>query len=300
MILATLAGLALAAEPVTVATIDPKHRLVEGVTTDGKTIWVSSLIDRQILQCRKACATIATLPDGLHPFALAWDNKRHWLWVAADCPPGLPFLKPCERGALIALDRRGRTRARISPPAGAFHPGDVSAAGGQVFASDSQNGAVYRLIPSGKALIALVAPGIGKSAQGSALDQSGNRLIVADYSQGVTAVELTSRKRTILMRPEGRPLRGLDGLVRCGTSYYAIYNGAPPGRLLRFQVDGERIRFETLIEGGALADPTQLAIRGGELLIIGNAGWEAATKDLGAARDPAPILAVKLAEKCER
>ena len=57
MILAMVAAVALV--PQTVATIDPKHRLVEGVASDGTTIWASSLIDRQILQCRKSCTTTA-------------------------------------------------------------------------------------------------------------------------------------------------------------------------------------------------------------------------------------------------
>ena len=114
MILAAVAALSLAAEPATAVTIDPSHRLIEGVASDGHTIWVSSLIDRQILQCRDLCTAIATLPEGLHPFAMAWDAKRRKLWVAADCPPNVPFIKACER-ALVALDARGRMRTRISP-----------------------------------------------------------------------------------------------------------------------------------------------------------------------------------------
>ena len=107
MILAALAALASPVQPATAATIDPNHRLIEGVASDGRTIWVSSLIDRQILQCKKRCKTIATLPEGLHPFAIAWDAVRQRIWVAADCPPGVPFITACERGALIALDKQG-------------------------------------------------------------------------------------------------------------------------------------------------------------------------------------------------
>ena len=75
---------AVAAQPQTVLTVDPKHRLVEGVASDGTTIWVSSILDRQILACRTTCRTFATLPAGIHPFAIAWDGDRKRLWVAAD------------------------------------------------------------------------------------------------------------------------------------------------------------------------------------------------------------------------
>ena len=85
---------AAAAQPRTILTIDPSHRLVEGVASDGKTIWVSSILDRQIMACRKKCRSFATLPAPLHPFAVAWDKTRQRLWVAADCPPGVPAIKP--------------------------------------------------------------------------------------------------------------------------------------------------------------------------------------------------------------
>lgn len=291
MISALLAAVAL--HPQTLLTVDPAHRLVEGVATDGKTIWLSSLIDGQILRCRgkAGCKTLATLPSGLHPFAIAWDSNRKRLWVAADCPPGVSFIKACERGAVLAFDTKGRLRARIGQSVGSFHPGDVSVSNGRVFVSDSQSGAVYELLPAGNALAALVPRGVGKSGQGSALDPSGKRLIVADYSQGVTTIDLQTGARTILKRDNDRPLRGIDGVLRCGGSYYAVYNGEPPGAVLRFTVEGERIRFEPVIDGAPLVDPTQLATDGKRLLVVGNAGWELAMK--GQPRsEGAPILTI--------
>ena len=85
------------------------------MASDGRTIWVSSILDRQILACRKRCKTLATLPAPLHPFAIAWDATRKRLWVAADCPSGVAAITPCDRGALIGLDTSGRIRTRIAP-----------------------------------------------------------------------------------------------------------------------------------------------------------------------------------------
>jgi len=300
VILAAVAAVALAAEPATAVTIDPSHRLIEGVASDGHTIWVSSLIDRQILQCRDLCTAIATLPEGLHPFAIAWDAKRRKLWVAADCPPNVPFIKACERGALIALDARGRIRTRISPPIGSFHPGDVSAGGGgQVFVSDSQTGAVYRLLPSGKALMAIVLPGVGKSGQGSVLDAAGNGLIVSDYSQGIAAIDLASGKRTVLPRLVSKPLlRGVDGLARCGDTYFGIYNGSSPGRILAIKVSPKGADYADLIDGLRLPDPTQIAFDGKRLLVVSDAGWELAAKDAPRANGT-HILAIPLGRDCK-
>jgi hypothetical protein len=290
---------AAAAQPQTVLTIDPKHRLVEGVASDGKTIWVSSILDRQVLSCRATCATLATLPEPLHPFAIAWDSLRQRLWIAADCPAGVPGIKPCERGALLALDARGRIQTRIAPFIGEFHPGDVSVSGRQVFVSDSQNGMVFRLTDNERGIMAVVLPDTGKSAQGSALDRTGTQLVVADYSQGIGITGITTFKRTLLPRQDGKPLRGVDGLVRCGSTYYGIYNGAAPGALVSFTTDGKTIRFDQPVRQLELPDPTQIALDGRRLLIVADSGWAAVGKGDAPRKSGAPILAVPLSSDCQ-
>jgi sugar lactone lactonase YvrE len=297
VIIALVAAAAL--QPQTILTIDPSHRLVEGIASDGKTIWVSSILDRQVLACRKTCRTIATLPAPLHPFAIAWDRQRKQLWVAADCPPGVPAITACERGALIGLDSRGRVRARISPSVGSFHPGDVSAAGGQVFVSDSQNGLVFRLLPSGKALMVVNLPGDGKSAQGTALTPDGEALIAADYSLGVRALDLATFKATVLPRQDGKPLRGIDGLARCGSTYYGIYNGAAPGLLVAFTRTAQGIAFSQPLGEVTLPDPTQIAYDGKRLLIVAVSGWATIDKPDVPRTTGAPIVAVRLSHDCQ-
>lgn len=224
-----LLALAAAAtvRPQTVLTIDRRHRLVEGVASDGKTIWVSSVMDRTILTCARTCRTLAILPKGLHPLGIAWDKTRDRLWVTADCPQVDPIPK-CDRGALLGLDRNGRIKIRVTPSAATFHPGDVSATGGGVFVSDSLWGLVYRLEESGR-LVALFPPAKNRSAQGTALTPDGKHLILADYSQGIVSIDLATGARTLLPLANGKPLRGVDGLTRCGSIYYGIYNGATPG-----------------------------------------------------------------------
>lgn len=296
MILALFAAAAL--QPQTVVTVDPAHRLIEGVASDGKTVWLSSLIDRQILACTTSCKTLATLPEGLHPFAIAWDSSRKRLWVAADCPPGVSFIKACDRGAVMAFNANGRLLARISPSEGAFHPGDISAADGKVFVSDSQNGTVYRVRKNDQGLIPIVSPGTGKSAQGSAYDKANNRLIVADYSQGITAIDLATNARTLLLRDNGRPLRGVDGLVKCGKDFLAIYNGQAPGAFVAFSIAGDKLTLREPAEGYATVDPTQVASDGKRIYIVPNAGWEAAMKGETSRAEGAPIHAFPVAAVC--
>lgn len=296
MILAAL--FLAAAPPQIILTIDPKHRLVEGVASDGKTIFVSSILDRTILQCRQSCRLLAILPAGLHPFAIAWDATRSRLWVAGDCPANVEGITACAQGALLALDRRGRIRMRVTAAASPFHPGDVSASAAGVFVSDSQSGAVYRLSSGGKSLSALVPPGIGKSGQGTAADPSGKTLIVADYAQGIAAVDLASGARTLLPRQDGKPLRGVDGLARCGNSYIGVYNALAPGALLTIRMRPGAIEYGELVEGLKLVDPTQVAFDGKRLLVVADSGW-AMLDEPGPRKSGAPIIAIPLGTDCK-
>lgn len=286
----------MAAQPQPILTIDPKHRLVEGVASDGRTIWVSSVLDRQILACRSGCRTWARLPDGLYPFAIALDNKTRTLWVAADCPPGVPVIKACDRGVLIGLDERGRVRMQVTPQSGSFHPGDVSVSAAGTFVSDSQNGAVYLLARNGAALRPVVKPGVGKSGQGSALNGAGNRLVVADYTQGITTIDLATGIRTILLRRDGKPQRGIDGLVRCGSTYFGIYNGSLRGALMAISL---RERDLSVDEVSALSDPTQLTYDGKRMLIVVDSGWATIDKPESSRVSGAQILAVPLSKDCK-
>lgn len=282
-----------------VLTIDPKHRIVEGVASDGQTIWVSSLVDRKILACTPAsCRTLVTLPAGLHPFGIAWDFKRDRLWVGADCPPGLSFIKACERGALLAYDRNGKLKTRIASVGGAFHPGDVSAVSTGVYVSDSQSGAVYQLTKSGQALEPIVEAGVGKSAQGSALDLDGRTLVVADYSKGIAAIDLVDGTRTLLPRAGDKPLRGIDGLVRCGNTFYGIYNGSAPGTLVTIQREGNQITVGQPLGAVTLPDPTQLALAGQRLFVIADSGWATIDKKGFTRTAGTPIYAIDLPGDC--
>ena len=290
---------AAAVQPQPILTIDPRHRLVEGVASDGKTMWVSSVLDRQILACNSTCRVFARIVAPLHPFALAWDSTRHRLWVAADCPPGVAAIKACNRGALIGLNAGGKVMTRIAPASGNFHPGDVSAAAGGVFVSDSQNGAVYRLGKTGYSLDAVIAPGIGKSAQGTALDESGAKLVVADYSQGIGIVDLASGTRKLLPRQDGKPLRGVDGMVRCGSTYFAVYNGSSPGTLLSIGLTDSGLGFGQPLGDVTLPDPTQIALDGNRLLIVADSGWATMDKPGFVRTQGASIVEVPLSQGCQ-
>lgn len=292
-----IAAAAAVAQPQAVITVPPQHRLVEGVATDGSAIYVSSVLDRQILACVRTCRTIATLPEGLHPLGIAFDWGRKLLWVAADCPDVAGIAK-CDRGALVAINRLGQIRGRFAPAKMPFHPGDVFASQSGIFVSDSQNGLVWSLLPRRLGLRAVNRPGDGRSAQGTALTPSGTELIVADYARGIGRIDLKSTATTWLPRQDGNPAVGIDGLVRCGDSYLGVFNGSAPARIWRIRLRPGGIQRDELVEGLTLTDPTQIAFDGKRVLVVSDSGWERIGKGETVRRAGAQILAIPMGRNC--
>lgn len=288
------------ADPAVVLTIPAEHRLIEGVATDGATIWTSSVVDRKILASRDGRLTVLALPDGVGaPLGIAWDAGRRRLWIAANCPE-LPELKGCTGAALLAIDASGAVKARLRPAGeGKFTPGDVSVWQDQVFVSDSGNGAVWRCRGDCTALEPVIAPRTGRaSAQGSAVYDEGRRLLVADYALGLISVDLATGGETRILMEDGNPLRGVDGLVRTGDSFVAVRNPAVPGRVFGFRVAGDRIAdLRVVVEGGAIVDPTQIAVDGQRLLLVADSQWSAHLPRTDGStpppQKPTPIVAIE-------
>lgn len=266
MIALILAAAALAPEASVALTIDPKHRLIEGLASDGVTLFASSVLDRTILACTDKCEAAFQLEGPALPLGMTWDSKRKLLWIAIHCP-ALPQVKPCP-GEVRGVSRAGkiRYRHRLGP---GFAPGDVSIAGKSVIISDSATGQIYRLDPKKGGWAALIKGGEIKSGQGTALLENGT-LIAADYSKGVSRISLKSGDRTILLRDDGKPLRGIDGMVADRINVYGIYNGQNPGKLLYLRMYGDTLRFDDL---GDIPDPTQLAVQGPWVFAVTNSGW---------------------------
>ncbi len=290
-LLLILAGAAEPPAPQLAFGVPAEHRLIEGIASDGRDVWLSSVLDRTILERHDGVLRAIPLPAGiLYPLGIAWDAHRHWLWIATDCPD-LPGIGKCTQGALLAIDRTGRVRAQASASP-SFHPGDVSAAGGRVFVSDSQTGAVFAYDDKTKALDPVIAVGIGRSAQGSV--SVGGHLIVADYRCGIASVDLATGVRTLLPLADGTPLSGVDGLVRVKGGFVGVRNGTKTPAIVAFKTDGKTITdVKILAHGGALKDPTQIAVSSDHLLVVGEAGWDNAAAGSGRA-GPTPILSLAI------
>ncbi len=264
-------------KPTTLIEVPATHRLIEGIATDGETIWLSSVIDRQILVWKGGkLVKVFAMPTGTaRPLGLAYDARRHWLWIATDCPR-LAASDPCTGGGLIAIDRRNRIKARLLPE-GEAHFGDVSVDAGVVHVSDSSNGAVYACRDACRALETVIPVGVGRSAQSSVRYAAGQRLLVADYGAGIGSIGVNG-KRTPIVREDGRLVRGVDGLARAGAWFIAVQNSQSPGIVFAFRLaaDGTHMTdLQTLVAGADVPEPTQIAVSGKRILVVADAQWAA-------------------------
>ncbi|MBC9031551.1 hypothetical protein IAG41_04020 [Sphingomonas sp. JC676] len=300
MIPAALFGLlAQDAPPAVEFAVPAQYRLIEGVASDGETVWLSSILDRMIVEYRKRRFRAVPMPKGEGaPLGIAWDAGRGWLWVAANCPDVLK-LADCRTG-LVAIDRSGKPRASLRPAGDTpFTPGDVSVWRDQVFVSDGANGAVYRCRGDCRELTVVIAPRQKGSAQGTVVYDGGKRLLVADYGRGLISVDLATLAETPVPLEDGSLLPGVDGMVADGDGFVGVRNASIPGKAWRFRIsaDNHVTRLEVAAQGGAIVDPTQIARAGDKLLIVADSQWSAYSPDkdgkVSGVQKPTPIVAIQ-------
>ena len=126
----------------------------------------------------------------------------------------------------------------------------------------------------------------------------GTSAIVADYARGIGRIDLKTGATAWLPLPNGKPLTGVDGLVRCGERYFGVYNGSSPGRVLSITVRAGTIEAHDIPSGSQIADPTQITFDGKRLLVVANSGWQGAGTPRGRSRGSASIMAIPLASGC--
>jgi hypothetical protein len=175
---------------------------------------------------------------------------------------------------------------------------------GDVFVSDGDSGAVYRVDHNEDKLDILVDKGTFRSPQTPALSPDGRRLLVPDYSRGIGIVDLANKQVKLLQHPKELSLGGIDGMYLSGRTLIAIQNGTVPERLIRMTLDeslARVLRWETIeANWPGLGDPTHGVIAGDQFYFIANSGWDRMADDgsvkPGATFDPATVRRMPLRE----
>jgi sugar lactone lactonase YvrE len=233
------------------------------------------------------------------PAGMKVDAPRNRLCVAsaASFGPGRELPDAVTGILCFALDD-GRPVRTLRLPAGwkgFLNDLAIDPATGTLYTTNTSTGAVLRATLGDTDLRELLPDDAVPGANGIALDASGRVLFVAG-DEGITRVDLGTKKAARLERAARVVVGSIDGLYFWKGSLVGIQNGVHPGRVLRFQLDGplRRIERSEVLEAYApwMEGPTTGAIDGDSLLYLANTQlrrWLA-----GADPDPAELVPVQV------
>jgi hypothetical protein len=171
---------------------------------------------------------------------------------------------------------------------------------GTVYVSDSLASGIYRLRPGEQMLEVFVPKEIFKASQGLAFSADEKTIYVADFSDGVWALDVASKERHLLESPSNVWLAGLDGLSRVGNNLIAVQIGVRPERVLRLNLDpkAEKISSVEILEMNhpEYEAPIQGVIDGKTFVYVANSQLELGNAETGAfAEDRArPTVVLRL------
>jgi hypothetical protein len=296
------------------ATLPETDFFAEGISHDpGRGVWyVASIRHRKVARIDRAGRAVEFLKEAQDSLwavlGVRADPERSTLWVTTAALPQMAGYVAADSGrsAVAAFDlESGRLKARYLLPASAAGHllGDlVVAPNGDVYATDSQDPAIWRIPAGGSQAEEFLRHPLFRSLQGPALDSSGKTLYVADYSHGVLAIDLTTRKPRLLPAPPGTTTLGIDGLAWHAGTLIGVQNGVTPPRVVRLRLDpaGERIlAVEVLDRHLPLAlEATIGTVWGDRYFYVANSQWEqyddAGRLKPGARLEPLRILELRL------
>lgn len=235
---------------------------------------------------------------------IAVDTLTHTLWATTYAAPYFSGYAAADSGksAVLAYDLdTGALRRRYAPPEGAAHQlGDIAVApDGDVFVSDADEGAVYRIERGSEEMEAFAQDEL-VSPQGLAFTSDGRRVLVADYVRGIASLERETGELEWITAADSVAVSGIDGLVRVGHRLVAVQNGVAPKRVVELRMDEaeRRITGWRALESATplLTEPTHAVVVGGEVFFIADSGWDRLDPDgqlkPGMVLEPAHVLRV--------
>ena len=261
----------------------------EGISHDsaGGVWYLASVRHRKVTRVTRGGAAVDIVREGQDGLwavlGVRADPGTGTLWVTTAAVPQMAGYLPADNGrsGIYAFDlASGRLKSRYLLPASSQGHllGDlVVAPNGDVYATDSQDPVIWRVVKGSDQVQEFLRHPLFRSLQGPVLHPSGRTLYVADYSHGVLAVDLNTRQVTALPTPPRTTALGIDGLVWYDGGLIGVQNGVAPARIVRLALDrqGGRITAIRLLDRHAAAtEPTIGTVWGKSFFYVANSQWE--------------------------
>jgi sugar lactone lactonase YvrE len=256
-----------------------------GIAVDAKTgdTYISSVRERKILR-RTVSMTNDFVAEGQDGFlagaSLAIDSGRRILYASTSA---VPFMRGYReeyegRSGLFAFDLQSGKLLRKAMLASDGKPHFLNALAvdraGSVYVSDSGTAGIYCLKRGSDNLESVIPAGLFRSTQGLAFSADEKTLYVADYTDGLWAFDMATRRRRRVEAPADVWLGGMDGLTPVAGGFLTVQIGVQPERVLRLKLDagGERIASVKILEMNHpdYAGPIQRVVSGNAFVYIAN------------------------------
>lgn len=262
-----------------------KDLIPEGIAYDPETgaFFVGSLYKRKIVRVDKAGKAsdfAASRQDGLQEvLGMRVDPAARTLWVCS--ASGAADGGQDGLSSLFRYDlKSGKLLGKHDLPGKPHLCNDIALGkNGEVFLTDSKGGMVHRLRPGASALESFVGPGTFIYPNGITISPDFQKLFVADFTKGISIVDVATGQVRPLPHPERVHVAGLDGLYLDGTSLVAVQNGAGTERIVRYRLNAtlDAIESEETLESRnpLFKIPTTGALANGALVYIANSQLDA-------------------------
>jgi len=288
-----------------------------GIAVDPATgtTYIASVRQRKILRRTRQGAVSDFIQQGQDGFmsgnSLAIDSPRHLLYATTAAAPYMLGYQKEDSGrtGLFAFDLKSGKLARKAMLAadGKRHLLNALAVDhtGNVYISDTGASGIYLLRPGAGSLETFIPASGFTATQGLAFSRDERTLYVADYVDGLWAVDVATRSKHRLEAPSGVWLFGMDGLSRAGDSLISVQIGPKPERVLRLQLNpnGKSLtKVETLeMARTEYEGPIQGVVAGNDFLYVANSQLDLGDGRTGAfaAERARPTIVLRLPLKSQ-
>lgn len=275
--------------PAIAHTLPSGDLIAEGLAYDpaSETMFLGSVRKRQILSIGKdgAIKEFSRGQDGLWGvFGMKVDPKSRVLWVCTAALPQMEGYTESDRFrvAVCKYDLEKKTllkRYELDDRTKPHLFGDlVLSPEGDVFISDSRSPHIYLISKQNDSLALFLASSSFASLQGMEFSPNGKTLLVADYSRGIFAIDIKTRKLSLMPSLPNVTLLSIDGLYRHGKNLIAIQNDIRPRRVARLIMSEDFksiLRLETVnANHPEYSDPTLGVVVGDDFFYNANGQWD--------------------------
>lgn len=271
-------------------TVHEKGLVPEGLAYDPaeKTFYLGSVYKRKIISVSDdgEVKDFSSPADGIWSvMGMRVDPARRVLWVCTASHSQMMNFKESERGVSGIFKYDLRTKKLIKKYLLPSQPkphwlGDLLLnANGDVFASDSTTPGIYKLDRQSDSLELFLASDAFVNPQGLAFSADEQRMFMADYLKGVFAIDMKSKRVSLLSPAPLMTTLGLDGLYFHKGRLIGVQNGVKPARVVELSLDGSatQIRQLKVLEANnpAFDEPTLAVLTGDTLFYVANSQWAA-------------------------